>query len=306
MVFRALFEKLKAGLRKTKDAFASRIKAIFSAFRKLDQGVIDQLEEAMIGADIGVEATTRILDRLQRSYKEGKLKTSDQALAFLKQELKDLLRQEAGELKMAPAKPTVVLVVGVNGTGKTTSIAKLARLYKERGLKVMICASDTFRAAAVDQLAIWAERVGVDIVKHAAGGDPAAVTFDAVEAATARGHDLLIIDTAGRLQTKDHLMRELGKIRRVIEKRIPDGPHETLLVLDATTGQNALSQAEHFKEVAGLTGIVLAKLDGTAKGGIVVALKEKLALPVKYVGLGEGLEDIAAFDPDTFVDALLD
>lgn len=306
MVFRALFDKLKAGLRKTQEAFAGRIKAVFAAFRSLDERTIEELEEAMIGADVGVEATARILDRLKRAYKEGKLKTSHQAFAFLKQELKDMLRQEAGELRFAPSGPTVVLVVGVNGTGKTTSIAKLARLYKERGKKVMICASDTFRAAAVDQLSIWADRVGVDIVKHAAGGDPAAVTFDAVEAAAARGHDLLIIDTAGRLQTKENLMRELNKIRRVIERKIPNGPHETLLVLDATTGQNALSQAAHFQEAAGLTGLFLAKLDGTAKGGIVVALKEKLGLPVKFVGIGEGVEDIAPFDPDAFVEALLE
>lgn len=303
MAFKAFFEKIKTGLQKTKEFFGKKIKAIFSVFRNLDDQVIDQIEEALISADVGVEATMRLIDRLRRDYKEGRIRTSDQALEFLKRSLKDMLKQEVAGIKLN-GRPTCVLVVGVNGTGKTTSIAKLARLFKEEGKKVLICASDTFRAAAIDQLTIWAERVGVDIVKHQPNADPAAVCYDAAEAAVARGADLLIVDTAGRLQTKENLMRELEKIGRVLSKKIPGAPHEVLLVLDATTGQNALSQAEHFKAAVPLTGIFLAKLDGTAKGGIVIAIREKLGLPVKYVGLGEKLEDIAVFNPDEFVDAL--
>lgn len=303
MVFKAFFEKIKTGLQKTKDFFGKKIKAVFSAFRNLDDQVIDQIEEALISADVGVEATMRLIDRLRRDYKEGKIRTSDQALEFLKKSLKDMLKQEVAGIKLN-GRPTCVLVVGVNGTGKTTSIAKLARMFKEDGKKVLICASDTFRAAAIDQLTIWAERVGVDIVKHQANADPAAVCYDAAAAAVARGADVLIVDTAGRLQTKENLMRELEKIGRVLSKKIPGAPHEVLLVLDATTGQNAVSQAEHFKAAVPLTGIFLAKLDGTAKGGIVIAIKDKLNLPVKYVGVGEKLEDIAVFSPDEFVDAL--
>lgn len=301
-----LFQKFRDGLAKTKQSFASKIRSVFGAFRRLDEAALEQIEEAMIGADVGVETTMRILDRLRRSYKEGRLRTSEEAFDFLKTELKQSLRREDGDLRWAASGPTVLMMVGVNGTGKTTSIGKLAAYYKAQGRTILLAAADTFRAAAVDQLGIWAQRVQVDVVKHQPGGDPGAVCYDALEAAIARGIDLLIIDTAGRLQTRTNLMRELGKLERVVRKRLPGGPHEVLLVLDATTGQNALSQAKLFKEAVNLSGIFLSKLDGTAKGGIVVALHEQLGLPVKFIGVGEQPEDIAPFDPDSFVDALFE
>lgn len=306
MVFGGFFNKLKSALAKTKSVIASPIKKIFSVFRAMDESVLAELEEVLLGADVGVEATTRIIDDLRKAYKAGKFKESQDALAFLKQEMKTLLRQSSSEIRWQASPPTVILVTGVNGVGKTTSIAKLCKLFRDQGKKVILGAADTFRAGAVNQLAIWAERAGAEIIRHQEGADPAAVCWDAAEAAVARQADVLIIDTAGRLQTKEHLMKELDKIRRTLEKKIPGAPHETLLVLDATTGQNALSQAAHFTAVSTLTGIFLAKLDGTAKGGVVFAIRRQFSVPVKFVGLGEQMEDVAPFNPDEFVDGLFE
>ncbi|MHC4608233.1 MAG: signal recognition particle-docking protein FtsY [Planctomycetota bacterium] len=301
MIFGAFFERLKRGLKKTKDAFASRIQKIL---RKVDEATIDEIEEILFTADVGVTATTQITEQLREGYRKGTIRTPEQVLAFLKDDLKNRLRQKGNEICAAPAPPTVILVAGVNGTGKTTSIAKLGALFKGEGKRVILCASDTFRAAAVDQLSIWSDRIGVDLVRHQMGADPAAVVFDACDAAVARKADYLIIDTAGRLQTKENLMKELTKIRNVASRKIPGAPHEVLLVLDATTGQNAISQAEHFKAAIDVTGLFLAKLDGTAKGGVVIAIKEALDIPVKFVGTGETPPDIARFDAEEFVEAL--
>jgi fused signal recognition particle receptor len=297
-------EKFRKGLEKTKQVFTAPLKKIFSVFRKLDEATLSEIEEALITADFGVEATTKVMDALRAAYKKGEIATTDAVLPWLKADLKRRLVEKGNDILWAPAPPTVILVCGVNGAGKTTSIAKLARHFKADGKSVILAASDTFRAAAVDQLAIWAQRLDVDIVKHRMGADPAAVVFDAAEAAAARRADVLIVDTAGRLQTKENLMKELTKIRNVAAKKIPGSPHEVLLVLDATTGQNAISQAEHFKAATQVTGLFLAKLDGTAKGGIVVAIKDRLDIPVKFVGLGETPEDVARFNADEFVEAL--
>jgi fused signal recognition particle receptor len=297
-------EKFKKGLEKTKAVFTAPLKKIFSVFRKLDEETLSEIEEALITADFGVEATTKIMDSLRAAYKKGEIQTTDRVLEFLKKDLKKRLTEKGNDLLWAPSGPTVILVCGVNGVGKTTTIAKLARYFTGEQKKVILAASDTFRAAAVDQLTIWAQRLGVDIVKHQMGADPAAVVYDAVDAAIARKADVLLIDTAGRLQTKENLMKELSKIRNVAAKKIPGAPHEVLLVLDATTGQNAISQATHFKAATHVTGLFLAKLDGTAKGGIVVAIKDSLDIPVKFVGLGESPEDLARFNADEFVEAL--
>jgi fused signal recognition particle receptor len=305
-LFSGFLEKFKAGLRKTKEAFTGPLKKIFSVFRKLDEATLAEMEEALITADFGVETTQKIVDGLRQSYRKGEIQTTDKVLDFLKADLKRRLVEKGNDIRWAAAPPTVILVAGVNGVGKTTSIAKLARLFAREGKKVLLCASDTFRAAAVDQLSIWAERLQVDLVKHQMGADPAAVVYDAADASLARKTDVLIIDTAGRLQTKENLMKELTKIRNVAAKKIPGAPHEVLLVLDATTGQNAISQAQHFKAATDVTGLFLAKLDGTAKGGIVVAIKDRLDIPVKFVGLGESPEDVARFNADEFVDALFD
>lgn len=303
-LFGGLFETFKKGLQKTKEVFAGPLRRIFSAFRSLDEATLAEIEEALITADFGVEATQKIMDALRAAYQRGEIKTTDKVLDFLKGDLKRRLTDKGNDLRWAPQPPTVVLVCGVNGAGKTTSIAKLAHLLRRQDKKVLLCASDTFRAAAVDQLAVWADRLGVDLVRHQMGADPAAVVYDAADAALARRVDVLIIDTAGRLQTKENLMKELSKIRSVAARKIPGAPHEVLLVLDATTGQNAISQAEHFKAATEVTGLFLAKLDGTAKGGIVVAIKDKLDIPVKFVGTGETPEDVARFDAEAFVEAL--
>ena len=305
-LFSGLIEKFKKGLAKTKEVFAGPLKKILSFGRKIDDGTIDEIEEALFDADFGVEATTKIVDDLRAAYKKGDIETTDKVREFLKNDLKRRLTQDGNDVNWAAEGPTVILVAGVNGVGKTTSIAKLAKIFTSEGKKVILAASDTFRAAAVDQLTIWAERLDVDIVKHGMGADPAAVVFDSCDAAVARKADVLLIDTAGRLQTKENLMRELSKIKNVAGKKIPGAPHEVLLVLDATTGQNAISQAEHFKETTDVSGIFLAKLDGTAKGGIVVAIKERLSIPVKFVGLGETPDDVARFNADEFVEALFE
>jgi len=313
---KASVEKLKGGLSKTRSVFVGGLRSLLRG-RKLDQALLDELEQRLITSDLGVVATRKIMTDLNAAWKEGKISSGDQVLDFLKAEMKAYWPAESRELHLIPPPspgappaekiPTVILVTGINGAGKTTSIAKLGQYLKNQGLTVMVAACDTFRAAAVQQLTIWAERIGVQIVKHAQGSDPAAVAFDACDAALKRGIDVLIVDTAGRLHTQDHLMRELTKIRRVIEKRIPGppaAPHEVLLVLDATTGQNAIRQAEEFLKAVHVTGIFLAKLDGTAKGGIVIAIRHQLGLPVKFVGLGEKPEDIEPFNPEEFVEAL--
>ena len=302
-LFSGFLEKFKKGLSRTRETFASPFLAIF---RNLDENTIDNLTEALLEADFGVDATDKITESIRVAYKKKEIQTPEGVRDHLKEDLKRRLTESGNDICWAPAPPTVILVCGVNGVGKTTSIAKLASLFKAEGKKVLLCASDTFRAAAVEQLAIWAERIGVDIVKHQQGADPAAVVFDAADAAVARKVDVLIIDTAGRLQTKANLMKELTKIRDVAARKIPGSPHEVLLVLDATTGQNAISQAERFKEAIRVNGLFLAKLDGTARGGIVVAIKEKLDIPVKFIGLGESPEDVARFNADEFVEALFD
>ena len=300
--FRKAFEKLTAGLTKTRQKFVSSLKSFLTG-RTLDQDLLEELEAKLIQADIGVAATRQIIADLQKAWQEKRIATGDDVLPFLKEELKKYWPPADRSLHLAGEGPTVILVAGINGSGKTTSVAKLAYEFKDQGKKVVLAAADTFRAAAVEQLTIWANRIGVDIVKGS-GSDPAAVVFDACDAAIARKADVLLVDTAGRLHTQDNLMRELTKIRNVVAKKIAGAPHEVLLVLDATTGQNAINQAKAFAAATNVTGIFLAKLDGTAKGGIVVAVRSEVNLPVKFIGLGETYEDVEPFDPEQFVEAL--
>ncbi len=300
--FRKTIDKIASGLVKTKEKFLGGLTSLLGG-KKLDEDLLDELEEKLIEADMGVATAMKIRDDLQQAYSEKKITRGEEVIDFLKQELKSYWPQADRSIRFAASGTTVILVAGINGSGKTTSIAKLAYQFKNEGKKVVLAAGDTFRAAAVEQLTIWADRIGVDIVKGS-GKDPAAVVFDACEAAVARKADVLLIDTAGRLHTQDHLMRELTKVRNVVAKKIPDAPHEVLLVLDATTGQNAINQAKAFMKAIDVTGIMLAKLDGTAKGGIVVAIRNDVNLPVKFIGLGEGYEDIEPFDPEQFVEAL--
>ena len=296
--------RVRDGLAKTRSQLASGLRTVFGIRGKIDEGKLDTLEETMISADMGVETVQELLEGARQAWKDRELETTDQLQDYLKDKLKGILRQQEAGIRHAETPPTVILVAGVNGSGKTTSIAKLAHHFKSQGGQVLLAASDTFRAAAVEQLTIWSERIGVGIVRHQRGADPGAVAYDAAEAALARGTDVLIVDTAGRLHTERNLMRELEKISRVVAKKIPGAPHEVLLVLDATTGQNAIAQAEKFKEAIAVTGVFLAKLDGTAKGGIVVAIRHKLGIPVKFIGIGEQETDIEPFDPETFVEAL--
>lgn len=303
MVFQAIFDKIKKGLQKTRSLF-SGIAQLFRLKGRVDRDFLSKLEERLYLADVGTEATTLIVERVRQSFLDKEI--SGDVEAFVKQQLKEQLQVDTGGLRYNLSGPTVVIVSGVNGAGKTTSIAKLARRLKEDGKKVMVAACDTFRAAAVEQLTIWSQRIGCDIVKGQQGSDPAAVAHDACEKAKARGFDVLIVDTAGRLHTQTHLMKELAKIRRIIAKEIEGAPHEVLLVLDAATGQNAIVQAEQFKKTIECSGIILAKLDGTAKGGAIFGIKQKLGLPVKFVGVGEKVEDLELFDPDAYVEALFE
>jgi fused signal recognition particle receptor len=305
-IFSKTAEYLKERLGKTRDKISSSLNTVLSIGRKIDDELLDELEETLISDDLGVETTEQLITELREAYRSRKISKSEDIIPFLKEHMKTYWPPEDRQLHTAESGPTVILVAGVNGTGKTTSIAKLAYIFHRNGKKVIVAACDTFRAAAVEQLTIWADRIGVQIVKHQAGSDPAAVAYDACEAAVARGADILVLDTAGRLHTKKDLMLQLTKIRDVVARKIPGAPHEVLLVLDATTGQNAISQAQLFTEAINLTGIFLAKLDGTARGGIVIAIKEKLDIPVKFVGLGEKPEDIAEFDPADFVEALFE
>jgi len=304
-MFRKTFEALRRGAQRTATAIGGGLRALLHG-RDLDEALIDQLETALITADIGVRVARELVQEVRTQFRAGIARKGSDAIAILKQQLKLRLRGDDLQIARATSAPTVILVVGVNGSGKTTSVAKIAKALQDEGRTVLLAAADTFRAGAVAQLSIWAQRLGVDIVKGAAGADPAAVVFDAMDAAVARGVDTLVIDTAGRLHTHDGLMRELGKIRSVIAKRIPGAPHETLLVLDATTGQSAIAQASIFRESAQVTGVFLAKLDGTARGGSVVAIREALGVPVKLVGIGETPDDVQPFDADSFVDALFD
>jgi fused signal recognition particle receptor len=303
-IFSKTAEYFKERLGKTRTAINSSLSSVLSIGRKIDDELLDELEETLIRDDLGVETTEKLISELREAYRSRKIARSEEVIPFLKEHIKSYWPPQDRQLRTAETGPTVILVAGVNGTGKTTSIAKLAYILSGNGRKVIVAACDTFRAAAVEQLTIWAERTGVQIVKHQAGSDPAAVAFDACEAAVARGADILILDTAGRLHTKKDLMLQLTKIRDVVARKIPGAPNEVLLVLDATTGQNAISQATLFTEAINVTGIFLAKLDGTARGGIVIAIKDKLDIPVKFIGLGEKPEDIAEFDPANFVEAL--
>jgi len=301
-----IFSKIKAGLRKTHDRLTSNLTRIVTGREKPDEELLDEIEACFIQADIGVETTGRLMDVIRQTYKEEKNVDLPLIIRRIEDELINVLGLDNCRLNPAEASPTVILVIGVNGTGKTTTIAKIAKMLKDDGKKVILCAADTFRAAAIEQLDIWADRIGISVIKHQHGADAAAVVFDSLEAAHARKMDYLIIDTAGRLHTKVNLMEELKKIQRVIKKKQPNAPHEVLLVLDATTGQNALQQAKIFNEALGVTGLVMTKLDGTAKGGIVIAIQTELDIPVKYIGIGEQMDDLQPFAPQDFARALFE
>lgn len=299
------FDKLKNGLTKTRESIAKQVNNVFSVFVKVDDELFENLEEALIMADIGVETSTYIIEKLRDNVKHKHITDGN----LVKEELKSIISEILSTLDTTvntSTTPSVILVIGVNGVGKTTSIGKIASHYKSMGKKVLLAAADTFRAAAIDQLDIWAQRSGCDIIKHQENSDPAAVVFDACTAAKARGADILICDTAGRLHNKKNLMAELAKINRVIERELPDSARETLLVLDATTGQNAVSQAKLFSEAADITGIILTKLDGTAKGGIVISIAKEQNVPVKFVGVGEGIDDLQEFSSDDFAKAIFE
>ncbi len=298
------FDKLKQGLFKTKSAIVEKVDALFKKFVKVDEELFDELEELLISADIGVNTTEEILDSLRDTVKEQRIKEPEEVKAELFKILKEMIGEH--EPLNLSTKPSVILVIGVNGVGKTTSIGKISAELKSQGKKVVVAAADTFRAAAAEQLTVWCERAGVDIIKQGAGADPASVVFDAISAVKSRNADVLIIDTAGRLHNKKNLMDELAKIDRVINRELPDAAKETLLVLDATTGQNAVYQAKEFKEASKITGLVLTKLDGTAKGGIVISIRRELGIPVKFIGVGEKIDDMKPFDSTEFAKALFE
>ena len=300
----AFLDKLKQGLSKTKNAIFGQIDEVLKAFVKVDEDLLDELEELLIVSDVGVSATEDIMERLREDVKEGRLKEKDQVIDALKEILSDMIGE--GEPLNLGSAPSVVLVIGVNGAGKTTSIGKISNRRISEGKKVVVAAADTFRAAAIDQLAVWCERSGADLVRQNEGSDPAAVVFDAIAYAKRKQADVLIIDTAGRLHHKVNLMNELAKINRVIERELPDAARENLLVLDATTGQNAILQAKEFRHAANITGLILNKLDGTAKGGIVISIKKELEIPVKFIGVGEKIDDMQEFDSKEFVKALFE
>jgi fused signal recognition particle receptor len=302
-------ENLDEGLKKTKQGFFDKISRAISGKSTVDEEVLDDLEEALVGADVGIETTVRIIDRVEKRVAKDKYLNASELNKMLQEEIEGLLVDAPSSNSYAfdtdlPAKPYVILVVGVNGVGKTTTIGKLAYHFKQAGKNVLLGAADTFRAAAVDQLTIWSERVDVPIVKQPMGSDPAAVAFDTVQSALSKGSDIVLIDTAGRLHNKSHLMEELSKIKRVIQKTIPDAPHEVLLVLDGSTGQNALEQAKHFTAATDVTALAITKLDGTAKGGVVLAIADQFRIPVKFIGVGEKMEQLLVFDKHEFVDSL--
>ena len=297
------FERLKDGLQKTRKNFTERIEVLVGMSAEIDDDFLDELEMILLSADVGAKTTEKLIDAVRQAARKKEINGTEDVVPFLKKYLVDMLTDEGQRTRLSGS-PTVILVVGVNGVGKTTTIGKLANYFHLFNHKVMIAAADTFRAAAAEQLEIWGQRAGCDVIKHAEGADPAAVVYDAMKAAIARKADILFIDTAGRLHNKANLMNELEKIHRVIKREEADAPHETFLVLDATTGQNAIAQAKVFTETANVTGVVLTKLDGTAKGGVVIAIREELGLPVKWIGVGEGIMDFRPFEPEKFVDAL--
>jgi fused signal recognition particle receptor len=304
---KTFFTKLKRGLFMTHTEIIEKMKESVTPDLPIDQSAIDGLEEGLLGADVGAELTTALVGRLEERVRQENIRNIDRLTAVLREETRTLIPQrEAGGIDVDRAKPFVILVVGVNGTGKTTTIAKLAARWKGEGKSVVLGAADTFRAAAIEQLQLWADRIGVPMIKHKAGSDPGAVAHDAVAAAKSRGTDIVIIDTAGRLHNKSHLMQELSKVRRVIDKELPGAPHETLLVIDGTTGQNGVNQAEAFLKATNVTGMVVTKLDGTAKGGVILSIMRQFDIPVKFIGVGESADDLIPFDPNAYVDTLFE
>ncbi|MGQ9650650.1 MAG: signal recognition particle-docking protein FtsY [Phycisphaerae bacterium] len=299
-----LLDRLKQGLAKTRDKISRSFRSVLPFGKKIDDTIINQLEETMLTDDMGPAVTARLIDEVRIAWKSGQIRETQEIIPFLKQKIVSYWPEADRQLIRAASGPTVILVTGVNGSGKTTSVAKLCNYLTREGNQVILAACDTFRAAAVAQLTEWSKRLGVQIVKHQQGADPGAVAYDACEAALARNADVLIVDTAGRLHTQEHLMRELNKIQRVLEKKIPGAPHEVLLVLDSTIGQNAINQAKVFSQHVKVTGLFLAKLDGSAKGGIVIGIRDQINIPVKFVGLGETPDDIEPFNPESFVEAL--
>lgn len=302
----SFFDKLKSGLKKTKESFVGKVDTVLAAFGKVDEALFEELEDILITSDFGVATAEKIMEGLRRRVKEDKVTDPEQVRALLREEISELLTAGGQSELDFQNTPVVITVIGVNGVGKTTSIGKMANLYKKAGKKVLLAAGDTFRAAAIDQLDIWAQRAGVDIIKQGEGSDPAAVLFDACRAAKARGADVLICDTAGRLHNKKNLMDELAKMSRVVDRELPDYRRETFMVLDSTTGQNAVNQAKAFSEVTNLTGIILTKLDGTSKGGIIVSICSDMGIPVRLVGVGEGMEDMQPFTAEEYVKALFE
>ena len=300
-----LFDKFRKGLEKTRIQIAERTTDVMKIFKKVDEALFEELEEVLIMSDVGFETSSDIIERLRQKAREERITESEDLKSALQEIISDILGEDEEEFEIRTS-PAVILVIGVNGVGKTTSIAKLAHLYKEQGKKVILAAADTFRAAAIDQLQIWADRVGVDIIKQQEGSDPASVVYDAISATKARNADVLICDTAGRLHNKKNLMEELSKIHKIIDRELPDAQKESFLVLDATTGQNALSQAKNFGEVSDVTGIVLTKLDGTAKGGIVISIKAEQNIPVRFIGVGEQMDDLQPFSSKEFAEAMFE
>ncbi len=308
------FSRLKDALTKTRDGIVHKVQSVIRRHEAIDEDLYEEIEAILLQADVGIEATTHLLGRLRERVREVRVTDPEEVPGILKEEMGEILSAgsenppglPAGPhgLELGGLQPAVIMVVGVNGTGKTTTVGKLAARFKGRGLKVVLAAADTFRAAASEQLSVWGKQTGVDVVRHGEGADPSAVAYDAIKAAQARSADVVLIDTAGRLHTKTNLMEELRKIHRVVAREIPGAPHEVLLVLDATTGQNAMQQAAQFSKAVGVTGIALTKLDGTAKGGIVIAIKHTLGIPVKLIGIGEGIDDLQAFEPQEFLDAI--
>jgi fused signal recognition particle receptor len=298
------FDQLKQGLDKTRKNFTTKIEQLVTGVAAIDEEFLDELEAILISADVGVKTAGMLIYMVRQGIKDQQINDPSDLKPFLRRTLSTFLGANLVPLTLAVEPPTVIMVIGVNGAGKTTTIGKLAHYYRQQDKKVLLAAADTFRAAAVEQLEIWSDRSHADIVKHVEGSDPSAVVYDAVQAAKARKTDIVIIDTAGRLHTKSNLMEELKKMCRVVSREVPGAPHEMLLVLDATTGQNAINQAKIFGEAAGVTGVVLTKLDGTAKGGVVIAVKTELGIPVKWIGIGEGINDLRPFDPEAFVEAL--
>jgi fused signal recognition particle receptor len=301
---KGFFARLKEGLLKTHQGMVSKIDQLVSVKRKIDDRLLEELEEILITSDIGVKTTRQLLDKVTEKVKRKELEDADHLKKTLQEEMFLILSRQEKPLEVSSAKPFVIMVIGVNGTGKTTTISKMAQKFKGQGKSVLLAAGDTFRAAAIEQLEIWGQRVGCEVIKHQSGSDPSAVVFDALKAGKARGSDIIIVDTAGRLHTKVNLMEELKKIKRIMARELPGSPHEVLLVLDATTGQNAISQAKIFTKEVGVTGIALTKLDGTAKGGILVSISDELKIPIRYIGIGEKADDLRDFNARDFVDAL--